>query len=384
MANKWQEKNKREKVCKAMVAAHAGNDIDSLKDMRDLIASIQRYKKLDKLSSTFVKGPIKAILNNGYNRVHPQYNFATAVTGRLTCSAYSTKGKNAKKGVSFHTLPKKDKKLDYNIRGIYNCPKGFVFGQADYSAAELRVLASIAKVKNMLKAFRDGVDLHSTTASMAFNLPIGDCGKGTLERDMGKTGSFLTVYGGGPPNLAATCGISLKKAEWFFEQFFRVYPEIPQFMDFIADFIERNEYAYTIFGRRRHLENIRSRNKQVKAQAIRQGVNFTIQSAASDVLLCAMLGIYKDFKRLGLESRLCATVHDSIEFYTKIEEMEIVASIVHYNMTENPEMKKLGVKLEVEMEVDMGFGHTFGDELEVEFKGHKALNLGNIRETLMV
>jgi DNA polymerase-1 len=138
-------------------------------------------------------------------------------------------------------------------------------------------------------------------------------------------------------------------------------------MDFVHDFIRQNQYAYTIFGRRRHLPDVRSRDNQVSKGALRQGLNFTIQSAASDILLCAIKGITQSFK--GLNARIVATVHDSVEIIAPHDEVEEVLEIVYDEMVNYKTVKKdFGIQFNLPLKIDAEVGTSFGDGKEVEFK----------------
>jgi DNA polymerase-1 len=248
----------------------------------------------------------------------------------------------------------------HNIRDMFVAPEGYDFITADYSAMELRVLAHIADEKNMKKAFVAGKDLHTYTASLVFEKPEDKVSK--QERQIAKAVSFLIVYGGGPFNLSETMGISLKKAEKVIAQYAKVYPGVFKYMSVVNASIEEDGYITTLFGRRRNLPDVRSTVYKIKNRALRQGLNFTVQSAASDVLVCAVLGIVDTIKREGLLARLVATVHDSLEFICPQNETVSMCAIIRDEMENGNYMRdKLGIQLTVPLAIDLEIGSSFGN-----------------------
>ena len=276
--SKWKHREEGKKICKAVIAE---KDTKTLRKTKDFIDGLLELRKSEKLYKTYIQGTKKAIAYNGSNKAYSDFRLDGTTTGRLSCAAYNAK---QSMGVSFHTLPRDEKA---NIRSLFIAPEGHAFITVDYAAMELRVLAHIAKEGNMQYAFTSGKDLHTYTAQLLFDKE--DISK--HERQIAKSVSFLIVYGGGAFNLSETMGISMRRADKIIKNYESVYPGIFKFMEFINTFIKDNGYAYTIFGRRRHLPDVYSRNFSVANRALRQGLNFTIQSSASDILLCSLIGI---------------------------------------------------------------------------------------------
>ena len=329
---------------------------DELRDAKKWLGSLLELRKVQKLYKTYVNGIERAVEVNDTNKVYVDYRMDGTLTGRLSCASYSNMG------VSFHTLPREDK---HNIRSMFTAPEGHSFITVDYAAMELRVLAHIAKETTMQEAFTAGVDLHTYTASLLFQKKEEKIKK--QERQIAKAVSFLIAYGGGAYRLAETTGITQRRAEKIIEKYAEVYPGIFRYMDFVHDFIRQNQYAYTIFGRRRHLPDVTSRDNQVAKGALRQGLNFTIQSAASDILLCAIKGITESFK--GLNARIVATVHDSVEIIAPHDEVAEVLEIVYDEMVNYKTVKKdFGIQFNLPLKIDAEVGTSFGDGKEVEFK----------------
>jgi len=353
--SKWKHREEGKKIAKSVLQEKSKEELLSLKTFLDGLLDL---RKSEKLSKTYIDGTTKAITYNGSNKVYVDYRFDGTATGRLSCASYNAQ---EAMGVSFHTLPRS---RTTNIRSIFTAPEGWCFLAADYAAMELRVLSHVAKEGRMQIAFNEGQDLHTYTARLLFNKE--DITKD--QRQIAKTVSFLIVYGGGPFNLAETMGISLRRAEKIIGNYQKVYPGIFEYMEFVNEFIRSNGYAYTIFGRKRNLPDVYSRDRQVQNRALRQGLNFTIQSSASDILLCSLVGLYRRIKDSGMSSRIVATVHDSIEFVAPPDEVEQLATLIYDELVNYPAVKeKFNIHFDVPLSIDLELGKSFGDGKEVHF-----------------
>jgi DNA polymerase-1 len=367
---KWKNREDNKGIAQSVVSQKT---TEQLREAKTFIEGLLELRRSEKLEKTYIQGTKSAIEYNGNNKVYVDFRFDGTATGRLSCAAYSAK---EDMGVSFHTLPRDTK---HNIRSIFVAPKGTAFITVDYAAMELRVLAHIAKEKIMQKAFIDGADLHTYTAELLFN-------KKNItkeERQIAKTVSFLIVYGGGAFNLSETMGIPLKRAEKIIDNYRKVYPGIFSYMEFVNRFIRENHYAYTIFGRRRNLPDVTSEDQTVVNRALRQGLNFTIQSTASDILLSGLLGCCKEFSKKGLLARPVATVHDSLEVVCPVHEVEHVLEIIYDQLVNVPIIKKVfNLEFSVPLKIDAEVGHSFGDGKEVHFHEGKPQNITEILEYL--
>jgi DNA polymerase-1 len=364
---KYSEQKLLQNLCEELIK---DKETEELHSLQQFLTSLKYYRKVKKLKDTFITGPLKAVEYNGRPVIHSDFNLDGTVTGRMSCSAYKAKEGNTPKpmGVSFHTLPKKDTATAVNIRKAYIAPPGYAFVAADYSTMELRVLAAIAGIERMKKAFREGMDLHTYSASLTFDKPMEEIDKET-ERQPAKITSFLIVYGGGAPNLANSVGIPLKRAEWIINRFMEIYPELPMFMDDVRRELIENQYVTTLFGRKRRLPDILSTDKKIQERAFRQGLNTLIQSPASDIMECAVLGAVREMKSKGLDSRVVAVVHDSMEVICRKDLVEEVVEIMYRHMVENPIMASLGVDLNLPLVVDFDIGNSFGDGVGVKVEG---------------
>ena len=358
---KWQHRDEGKKISKSVVASKT---TEELLDAKKFLKGLLDLRKSEKLAKTYIQGTKHAIEYNGTNKVFVDFRFDGTTTGRLSCASYNAQ---EAMGVSFHTLPRETKN---NIRSIFRAPHGHYFIAADYAAMELRVLSHIAKEGNMQTAFNQGADLHTYTAKLLFNKE----NISKTERQIAKTVSFLIVYGGGPFNLAETMSIPMRRAEKIIENYKNVYPGIFSYMEFVNNFIRENGYAYTIFGRKRNLPDVYSRDRGVVNRALRQGLNFTIQSTASDILLCSLLGISRRFEEEELYARPVATVHDSVEIVSPEEEVEKVLEILYDEMVNYPTIKEIfNIHFDVPLSIDAEVGRSFGDGKVVKFEDGKPL-----------
>ena len=367
MTKKWQHRDEGKKISKSVIASKTTLE---LREAKVFIKGLLDLRKSQKLEKTYIKGTQTALDYTGNGKVYVDYRLDGTTTGRLSCAAY-----NASKpmGVSFHTLPREK---ENNIRSMFIAPKDHAFITVDYAAMELRVLAHVAKEGNMQMAFNSGQDLHTYTARLLFNKE--DITK--EERQIAKTVSFLIVYGGGPFNLAETMSIPMSRAEHIINNYKDVYPGVFEYMEFVNSFIKDRGYAYTIFGRRRNLPDVRSKDRQVVSRAFRQGLNFTIQSTASDILLSGLLGISQSLTANNLSGRIVSTVHDSIELVCPLEEIKQVCAIVYEELVNYPYIKDIfNINFDVPLAIDAEVGTSFGEATSVEFsdKG-EVLNEANI------
>lgn len=356
MARKQRKKaDNSEDILKWIISSKSEKDLEK---SRVIIEKILEFRRIEKLYKTYISGINKAVAYNQEEKTYFDFKIASTVTGRLSCASYKA-GKGKPKGVSFHTLPKES---EFNIRSLFRAPKGYKFITADQKTMELRVLAHVAVEPDMIQAFRNKEDIHSTTAK-------GIYGKDSIssqERQVGKKVAFTIVYGGTEYNIAEANKISLEKATKILDKYKEKFPRVFEYMNDVSSFIKKNLYAKTIFNRRRNLPNILSPIKPIQAEAIRQGVNFTIQSPASDILLCSAIGIIRDFESQNIDGWLPSTVHDSIQLIVKDSYVDKALKILRYHMIEYPIVKDIfGMQFMVPFEIDVEMGDNFGEGIKV-------------------
>lgn len=377
---------KMDKECleKLIGHVHGSHSSTSMQKLgADFIEKYLLWKKTFKQHNDYVKNLKKALVFNGNGRIYCQYNFSATKTGRLSNSAYSITrrelsektgkpvSKKHSKGVSFHTLPRPDEEEEgvdvaVNLRQVMRCEPGNVFIYGDYSAAEVRVLAHCSGDKNLINAFNTGVDLHKYTASLVFGKDMSEIT--SYERTVSKSVTFLILYGGGPTKLAGQIKKPIKYCKKIFKAYFAAYPGVEKWIQDKREEILRTGYAVSLFGRRRRLLNVNSPERRYQERALRQGINFIIQSSASDLMIHAIWRLKTLSKKLNIKLDLVATVHDSLEIEAPKEAFHKAASLMKYCMSDTGYLKDLyGWTFKVPFEVDMECGDAFGSGVESKF-----------------
>jgi DNA polymerase I len=371
---------------------------EELYECLDVLELFAEYKTNYRLKNTYTKGIRKAYNYNGNGKIYCSYKNDMARTGRLSCSAYSAgkrlnpeypqvKGSKERimcnMGISFHTLPRE---TSVNIRKGFVSPvvKGdrWLYITADFSAAELRILTHIADEANMRKAFIEGMDLHSYAASLLYDKGMDEINK--EERQIAKAVSFLIVFGGDEHTLSSKHAVDLVTAKQIIEKYLKVFPGVKKYIEDSKSFVKEHLYAESIFGRRRNLENVTSARQYIIERALRQGINAPVQSSASDMIICSIIGIREEFIYLGLEARFSNSVHDSVEIICPAHELREVLGIIWKHMVINEYMRDtFGIELTVPMKIDCEVGYSFGEGAEVHFddKG-RVTNMEEIQEYL--
>lgn len=333
---------------------------------KEFIKKLLEYVAAEKIHKTYINGLRKALAYNGDGKVYCSYNVGEVVTGRLSCSRYNA-GRTKPKGISFHTLPRwnADSGLP-NIRSVITSDPGKLFIAADYSQAEVRMLAHCSKDKNLLKAFQEDLDLHKFSASLIFQKDEDEVTE--EERQIAKSITFLIMYGGGEYKLHLDTGLPKAYCKEVFERYKNAYPGVFKWIEQVHKFIEEKEVAISLFGRIRHLKDIRSSVKKNQKRALRQGTNFVIQSSTSDLMLFAIQRLQDAIDEGGYDAQILATVHDSVELQTAPECAYEVLEIVHRTMSSTEDIEDLfGFKFSVPFEVDIEIGKSFGELIEVDY-----------------
>ncbi len=211
-------------------------------------------------------------------------------------------------------------------------------------------MAHLSQDPNMIKAFKEGKDIHTETAAKIFGVPPE---KVTKEmRYKAKTANFAIIYGSSAFGLAQTLGISRKEAKQLIDGYFETYPKVKEYIQKIIEQAREKEYVETIMGRRRYLPDINSHNHVVRSNAERNAINTPIQGSAADIIKLAMIKIFDRFNQQNLKSKMIIQVHDELVFDVLIDEAQQVKEIIKYEM-EN------AVKLSVPLVVDMGEGKNW-------------------------
>ena len=221
---------------------------------------------------------------------------------------------------------------------------------ADYSQIELRIIAALSEEGNMMEAFKNGEDIHASTAAKVFNVPLDEVTR--EQRSNAKTVNFGIVYGVSAFGLSNQTDLSRSEAKELIDTYYETYPKLKAYMSAQVDFARENGYVETVLNRRRYLKDINSRNAMVRSGAERNAVNAPIQGSAADIIKLAMINIHNRFKKEGFKSKMLLQVHDELVFDAHKEELEIIKPIIKYEM-EN------AFKMSVPLDVEVGIGENW-------------------------
>jgi DNA polymerase-1 len=212
------------------------------------------------------------------------------------------------------------------IRKCFIPEPGCLFFSADYSQIELRIMAHLSKDKNMTEAFREGFDIHAATAAKIWHKDVNDVLP--EERKKAKQANFGIIYGITTYGLAQRMNIDNHEARELIDGYFKTFPNVKEYMEKAKEEARGKGYAETIFGRRRCLPDINSKNGTVRGFAERNAINAPIQGSEADIIKIAMIHIWKRFKKEGIRSKMILQVHDELNFSVYPEEKDIVEKIV--------------------------------------------------------
>ncbi len=297
----------------------------------EIIQHILQYRTYQKLKSTYVDAlPLQ--IDKDDHRVHTNFSQTTAATGRL--SSVNPNLQN----IPIRTL------RGQQIRGAFVANPGHKLIAADYSQIELRLIAAISGEENMIKAFQNGEDIHASTASRLFGVPLEEVTK--LQRSQAKTVNFGILYGQGAFGLAEQTGLSRAEAKEMIASYFDTYPQLKKYMAEQVEKAREMGYVETVLHRKRHLKDINSANFVVKAHAERNAVNAPIQGSAADVIKLAMIHIDEKLTTEKLQTRMLLQVHDELVFESPEEEVETASALIKHEM-ENAYLTTVPLLVEV-------------------------------------
>lgn len=306
----------------------------SLKGKHPIINLILEHRGLKKLLSTYVDA-LPEIINKKTGRIHTSYNQTVAATGRLSSS-----------NPNLQNIPIRDED-GKEIRKAFIPDAGCTFLSVDYSQIELRLMAHLSDDENLIESFNAGDDIHTATASKIFKVDMN-----SVDKDMrrkAKTANFGIIYGISAFGLSERLDIPRSEAKQLIDDYFITYPKIKEYTDSVVQSAREKGYVETLFGRRRYLNDINSRNSVVRGYAERNAVNAPIQGTAADIIKIAMINIFRRFKEEKIKSKMILQVHDELNFTVYNNELEIVKSIVKNEM-------ESAVNLKVPLIAECGVG----------------------------
>ena len=303
--------------------------LESLKYAHPAVSLLLNYRQLAKLKSTYADGLVTCVAEDG--RIHSTFNQTEARTGRISSSE-----------PNLQNIPVRTKE-GKRLRKYFIAPHGKVLCDADYSQIELRVLASIANVENMINAFSGGTDIHTATAAQVFGMPEEMI---TPElRSRAKAVNFGIVYGIGAFSLSKDIGVTRAEADRYIKNYLASYPSVAAYMENTIEQAKKTGYVTTYYGRRRYLPELSNSNGNLRAFGERVARNAPIQGTAADIIKIAMIRVYERLKAEQPDARLILQVHDELIVECNEENAEKVCGLLEYEM-ENA--AKLAVKLTAE------------------------------------
>ncbi len=304
----------------------------------EIIQSVLDYRGLTKLKSTYVDA-LPNQVNETTGRVHTDYMQTVAATGRLSSNnpnlqnipIRTERGRQVRKAF----VPRND---DYTLLA------------ADYSQIELRIIAALSEEETMIEAFRNGEDIHASTAARVFNVPISEVSR--EQRSNAKTVNFGIIYGVSAFGLSNQTSLSRGEAKELIDTYYKTYPKLRNYMSEQVDFARENGYVQTVLGRRRYLKDINSANAVVRGAAERNAVNAPIQGSAADIIKIAMINIHKKLKEGNYKTKMLLQVHDELVFDVFKPELEEIKTLIKTEM-------ESAYELAVPLDVDLGLGNDW-------------------------
>ena len=328
---------KKPKKTKSGQYSTSEETLQKLKGKHEIIDFILDFREIKKLLSTYVDA-LPEIIHPKTNRIHTTFNQSVASTGRLSSVR-----------PNLQNIPIRTKR-GMKIREAFIAREGFSLIAADYSQIELRIMASLSKDQGMLDAFNNGIDIHSATAAKVYKVDIEEVDR--TMRSAAKSVNFGIIYGISAFGLSQNIGISRSESKQIIEQYFEEFPAVKEYMDLSIQKARDNEFVETLYGRRRYLKDINSRNAVMRAAAERNAINAPIQGTAADIIKIAMIDIANKISKEKLRSKMILQIHDELLFDVAPNEGDILKSIIEDCMVN-------ASSLEVPLIVDIGEGNNW-------------------------
>jgi len=278
-------------------------------------------------------------INLKTGRIHTEYAQAVAATGRLSSN-----------NPNLQNIPIRTERGKQVRKAFIPRDENYVLLAADYSQIELRIIAALSEEETMMNAFKNGEDIHASTAAKVFNVPLNEVTK--EQRSNAKTVNFGIIYGVSAFGLSNQTDLSRSEAKELIDTYYETYPKLRNYMSDQVDFARDHGYVETVLNRRRYLKDINSQNAVVRGAAERNAVNAPIQGSAADIIKLAMINIHKRFEKENFKSKMLLQVHDELVFDAHKDELEIIKPIIKYEM-EN------AFKMTVPLDVEMGVGQNW-------------------------
>lgn len=319
-------------------------DEETLKELQaahPIIPLMLEYRQLFKLVSTYIDALPKVVAEDG--RVHSTFNVEGAATGRLSSQ-----------DPNLQNIPIRGQ-LGGEIRKAFLAPKGKVLLAADYSQIELRIMAHLADDPNLKLILKNGLDIHTATASKIFKVLVEKVTK--EQRNVGKTMNFATLYGQGPHALSRQLGVDYETARQYIAEYFEQFPKVRQWMEQTLEKGYQDGYVESLWGRKRYIPELKASNRMIKSAGERAAINHPVQSTAADMIKKAMVEIDKELPED--DCTLILQVHDELLFECDPESVKEKARMIKEKM-EN------ALKLSVPVVVDLKIGKNWAEMKPLE------------------
>lgn len=291
--------------------------LEKLRFEDPIIEMILEYRQLTKLKSTYADG-LDSYIGEDDGRIHTTFNQNITATGRLSSTE-----------PNLQNIPIR-MELGRQIRKVFVPEEDYVFLDADYSQIELRVLAHMSGDETLIDAYRENADIHRTTAALVFHTPYEDVTE--LQRRNAKAVNFGIVYGISGFGLSRDLNISRKQAEEYINDYFETYPGVKEFMDALVEEGKEKGYVTSLFGRRRPIPELVSKNFMQRQFGERIAMNSPIQGTAADIIKIAMIRVHSKLKEGNFRSRLILQIHDELLIETHQDEIPEVTKILEEEM----------------------------------------------------
>jgi DNA polymerase-1 len=329
---------KKPKKTKSGQYSTAEDVLSYLAKDHQIIRDVLEFRQYKKLQSTYVDA-LPNEINPKTNRIHTVYAQAVAATGRLSSN-----------NPNLQNIPIRTERGREVRKAFVPRDENYVLLAADYSQIELRIIAALSEEETMMNAFKNGEDIHASTAARVFNVPLEEVTR--EQRSNAKTVNFGIIYGVSAFGLSNQTNLSRSEAKELIDTYYETYPKLKAYMAAQVDFAREHGYVETVLHRRRYLKDINSRNGMVRSGAERNAVNAPIQGSAADIIKLAMINIYRRFEAEGFKSKMLLQVHDELVFDAHKDELETIKPIIKHEM-EN------AFTMSVPLDVEIGLGDNW-------------------------
>ena len=320
------------------------NTLEEIASHGEKIAKyILSWRELSKLRSTYSEALVDQI-SKTTKRVHTSYANATTITGRLSSN-----------DPNLQNIPIRTEN-GRKIRKAFIAEKGYNLVSFDYSQIELRLAAEISKDQNLIKAFKDGEDIHSKTASEIFSIKIKDLNSD--HRRKAKAINFGIIYGISPYVLAKQLSITNSEGKNYIENYFKRFPKIKEYMENQTKFCKKNLYVETLFGRRCYIRGINDKNFSLRGFSERQSINAPIQGTAADIIKIAMNRIHEEINNKIIHAKMLLQVHDELVFEIENKEKKSIEKIKTIMENSHKEFIDFKVPLVVDYKIGFNWGES--------------------------